>query len=297
LKRIIFTPGKNIKPPEELHKQQLLRCLLHSTARLDAAVAREIESTCAFSLVAWNFMFYGRTRDITSDIPWIDRLLEIDTPASNDIPGSHPLTYRAAKFMYQIGDAIPWLLPFIPDKRVRSSIQETEKYFRNQDNMACRIREFQKAPLRKAYGEKDKILLIAHSMGSVIAYDSLWELDHLEGMHECVDCFLTIGSPLGMNFVQKRLINYEKHHPDLYPGNIRQWINISARGDLVALDPALANDYADMVKQDCIESIEDRVNGVYNYYRDDRGLNAHKSYGYLANPVLAKVITDWWNTA
>ncbi len=297
MKRIIFTPGKNIKPPEELHKQQLLRCLLHSTGRLDVDVAREIETTQAFSLVAWNFMFYGSTRDITNDVPWIDRLLEIDALAPEDILDARSLAYRVAKFMYQVGDTMPWLIPFIPDKRVKSSIQETEKYFRNQDNLACRVREFQKAPLRNAYGNKDKILLIAHSMGSVIAYDSLWELDHLEGLHGCVDCFLTIGSPLGMNFVQKRLINHENKHPEPYPGNIRKWINISAHGDLVALDPSLANDYADMVKQDYVNSIEDRVNGVYNFYRDDRGLNAHKSYGYLANPVVAKVITDWWNTA
>ena len=297
MKRIIFTPGKNIKPPEELHKRQLLRCLLHSTAKLDTDVAREIEKTQAFSIVAWNFMFYGSTRDITSDIPWVDRLLEIDAPVPEDISDARPLAYRVAKVMYQVGDIMPWLIPLIPDKRVKSSIQETEKYFRNQDNLACRVREFQKAPLRKAYGENDRILLIAHSMGSVIAYDSLWELDHLEGMHECIDCFLTTGSPLGMNFVQKRLINHENHHPEPYPGNIRKWINISARGDLVALDPALANDFGDMVKQDYIESIEDRVKGVYNFYRDDKGLNVHKSYGYLANPVVAKVITDWWNTA
>ncbi len=134
-------------------------------------------------------------------------------------------------------------------------------------------------------------------MGSIIAYDSLWELDHLEGIHQCVDCFLTIGSPLGMHYVQRRFINHENHHPDPYPGNIRKWINVSARGDLVALDPAIANDFDDMVKKHYIESIEDRAKGVYNFYRDEKGLNVHKSYGYLANPVVARIIIDWWKSA
>ena len=52
-----------------------------------------------------------------------------------------------------------------------------------------------------------------------------------------------------------------------------------------------------MVKHKYVGSIEDRVKGVYNFYRDDKGLNVHKSYGYLANPVVARVITDWWNSA
>jgi hypothetical protein len=297
LKRIIFTPGKNIKPPGGLHKQQLLRCLLHSVGKLDADVADEIEKTQAFSMVAWNSTFYEETRDISRDVPWVDRLLEMDAPAPADISAARPLAYRVAKLIYQIGDTMPWLIPLIPDERDRTSIRDTERYFKNHDNIACRVRDLQKAPLREAYAKQDKILLIGHSMGSVIAYDALWELDHLEDMHECVDCFLTIGSPLGMKFVQKRLINHENNHPDPYPGNIRKWINVSARGDLVALDPRVANDFGDMVKQDYIESIEDRVKGVYNFYRDDKGLNVHKSYGYMANPEVAGVITDWWKAA
>jgi len=297
LKRIIFTPGKNIKPDGNLHKQQLLRCLLHSVGLLDTDVASEIEKSGAFSLVAWNSLFYGRARDISMDIPWVDRLLQMDAPKAQDITDARPMAYRFAKLMYQLGDSMPWLIPLIPDKRVKSSIRETERYFNNDDNIACRVRDFQKAPLREANGRQDKVLLIGHSMGSVIAYDSLWELHHLEGLHDCVDCFLTIGSPLGMNFVQKRLINHGNSHPDPYPGNIRTWVNISARGDLVALDSSVADDFGDMVKHKYVGSIEDRVKGVYNFYRDDKGLNVHKSYGYLANPVVARVITDWWNSA
>ena len=297
MKKIIYTPGKNIKPPEAEHKQQLLRCLLHAVGRLDAGVAREIDAMDVFTLIPWNHMFYSEYRDINNDIPWVDRLLAIDTPDSADISGARPLAYRVAKFMYLLGDIMPWLIPLIPDKRVKISIRDTERYFANRDNIACRIRESLKSRLREAHNNNDRILLIGHSMGSVIAYDALWELDHLEGIHQCVDCFLTIGSPLGMNYVQRRLINHENHHPDPYPGNIHKWINVSARGDLVALDPAIANDFDDMVKKHYIDSIEDRAKGVYNFYRDEKGLNVHKSYGYLANPVVARIIVDWWKSA
>ena len=134
-------------------------------------------------------------------------------------------------------------------------------------------------------------------LGEVIAYDSLWELHHLEDMQHCVDCLLTIGSPLGMNYVQRRLIGqHDKQAPD-YPGNVRSWVNISARGDLVALDPTLANDFGKMIEKNLLESITDHRAGIYNHYRDEKGLNVHKSYGYLVNPVVARTITDWWTNA
>jgi len=132
-------------------------------------------------------------------------------------------------------------------------------------------------------------------MGSIIAYDALWELDHLEGIRPCVDCFLTIGCPLGMNYVQKRLIGMQHHHPRIYPGNIRRWVNVAARGDLVALDPTLADDFHGMVLQHDVDSITDLRYGVYNHYRDNKGLNVHKSYGYLVNPHVARIVYEWWN--
>jgi hypothetical protein len=74
-------------------------------------------------------------------------------------------------------------------------------------------------------------------------------------------------------------------------------VNISSRGDLVALDRSLANDFREMVEQNHIESITDQRSGIYNHYRDEKGLNVHKSYGYLANPVVAQTIADWWGSA
>ena len=57
-------------------------------------------------------------------------------------------------------------------------------------------------------------------MGSIIAWDSLWELHHLENIEHSIDCLLTIGCPLAMNHVQKRLLGLrDKQNPD-YPGNI-----------------------------------------------------------------------------
>lgn len=297
MKTIIFVPGKNPKPPATLHKQQLLRCLLHGIRQIDSEVAVEIERTDAFSLVAWNYHFYHRYRDIGDIVPWVDRLLQQQTILPHDINDARPLKYRLTKFLYMLGDNLPLLIPLIPDKRVKLSIQDTERYFINRDNIGCMTRELQKNSLRDAVARQDKVLLIGHSMGSVIAYDALWELDHLEGISECVDTFLTIGSPLGMNYVQKRLLGNTDSSTPTYPCNMRTWVNVSARGDLVALDPVLGNDYGEMVARGYIEDIRDMGRNIYNFYRDEKGLNVHKSYGYLVNPVVAQLIADWWKGA
>jgi len=297
LNKIIYVPGRNPKPPATLHREQLLRCLLHGVQKQDTDVAKAIESSAAFSLVAWNYLLYGHNRNIKPDIAWVDHLLEEGTLHEQYIDYALSLKYWFSKLLYTIGDAAHWLIPLIPDARIRSSIRDTEHYFANRDNIACRIREILKLALRKHVEAGDRLLLVGHSMGSIIAYDALWELHHVEGMEQCVDCLLTIGSPLGMRYVQKRLVGREQPHPRRYPGNIRSWVNISARGDLVALDPALGNDFGDMVTEKYIDSIDDRADCIFNHYRDERGLNVHKSYGYLVNPVVDRVIADWWKAA
>ncbi|MEZ5540676.1 MAG: hypothetical protein R3F42_01380 [Pseudomonadota bacterium] len=297
MNRILFVPGKNPKPPPDLHRHQLLRCLLHGVRRLDPAVADAIAATDCFTLVAWNSLLYDTQRDIAEDRRWVDHLLLQDPDGPTGLQDGRTLGYRLTRAMYQIGDRLPWLIPLLPDRRVKLSIRDTEIYFRNHGNIGCRIRAVQKQPLRAAVARGDRVLLIGHSMGSVIAYDALWELDHLEGLPPCVDCFLTIGSPLGMRYVQRRLIGLGQAQPRIYPGNIRRWVNIAARGDLVALDPTLADDFSEMVRDGAVASITDMTRDVYNHYRDGHGLNVHKSYGYLVNPHLARVVTQWWNGA
>jgi hypothetical protein len=296
LKRIIFTHGKNPKPPAAAHRQQLLRCLLHGVSGVDREIAAEIESSDCFTLVSWSHLFYERSRDIVDVLPWIDRLLAGSDPPA-DIRAARPLKYRVAHALYMLGDLMPWLIPLIPDPRVKHSIEETNHYFSNRDNTACLTRQLQKAPLREAAGRGERVLLIGHSMGSIIAWDSLWELQHLEGLQTCVDCFLTLGSPLGMNYVQRRLAGQDARILGRYPCNIDRWVNISSRGDLVALDPSLANDFHEMIDNGCVGSITDMRNEILNNYRDANGLNVHKSFGYLVNPHVAQVIADWWSQA
>ena len=290
---IIFVPGKNPKPPAEQHKHILWRVLLEGVKRAAPEklhhLARQREH---FDVAAWNDLYYKERKDINRDLPWIDALQNQHGPTEKDIREANSTNYRLLWLLYTIVDYLPFILRFVPGT-LKATAEEVRRYFKNENDVACDIRNVLKEKLRPLLQNNEKILLIGHSLGSVIAYDTLWELSHIEHIDTKVDLFLTIGSPLGMNYVQSRLKGSEYKGKMKYPTNINNWVNISAEGDITALDREFADDYSQMKKLKLINNIEDHCQGIYNFFRNEEGLNAHRSYGYLVNPAVGKVIADW----
>ena len=293
--RIVFVPGKNPKPEPQEHRREVFRCLVRGVERADPAAARALAATPqAFSLALWNFLYYGRSKPFGADLAWIEELLERTGPTRRDVREALSFRNRSARLLYALADAFDFLIPLLPDPAVKSTIRETARYFGNRGGIGSKVRELLKASLREIAAEGTRILLIGHSMGSVIAYDALWELSRLERHPLKVDLFLTLGSPLGMRFTQKRLLGGAEEGARRFPGNIRRWVNVAARGDLAALDTSLADDFRPMRELGLVESIVDVNGGVFNYFRNDEGLNVHRSYGYLVNPRVGEVIARWW---
>jgi hypothetical protein len=293
-RQIIFIPGKNPKPPADQHKKLLWRTLLEGVRRAEPEVAIDLNahSDC-FQLIAWNYVYYQKHKDISSELEWVDVLIHQHGPTAADIREADAWHRKLDRLLYTIVDHAPCLL-HLTSEALRSAARETARYFQNNNNIACEIRELLKRQLRPMLTDRGKVLLIGHSLGSVIAYDALWELSHLEHLSGKVDLFLTIGSPLGMNYVQRRLIGHDQTGQKKYPMNIHRWVNISSVGDITALDRVFADDFAPMLEQGLIGSIEDHCDGIYNFYRNNDGLNCHRSYGYLVNPAVGEVIADWW---
>ncbi len=292
--RIFFIPGKNPKPPAAEHQAWLWRCLLSSIRQVDAALIPELcASPDNFQLVAWNEIYYQQTKASEDDAPWIEAMLAKAGPDARDRREALSWRRRWVRLHYTLADFFPFLIPLFPDPAAKNMVLETERYFNNHAGTADQIRELLKAPLRRMLAAGDRILLIGHSMGSIIAYDALWELWHAEKNPGRIDRLLTLGSPLGMRFVQNRLLGFHNGPDRRFPGNIRHWINIAAQGDLTALDPNLRDDFASMLNAGMIESITD-VHDIYTYFRNQGGLNVHRSYGYLAHPYIGRVVADWW---
>lgn len=295
-RRIIFVPGKNPKPPPKQHRELLWRALLEGVRRADPECFKELsQHTQQFQLSAWTYLYYEQCKDVSRDLPWIDALINLHSASKEDIQEAHNWHRKLNGLFILLADLFPFIIPLLP-KQLSMTVSETNRYFHNGNNIACQVREILKQQLRTALSNNEKILLIGHSLGSVIAYDTLWELSHLEHSHGNVDMFLTIGSPLGLTYTQNRLMGHQRKGKKKYPTNISHWVNISSVGDLVSLDKAFSESFKEMKTLSLIESIEDHCEGIYNFFRNEDGLNCHRSYGYLVNPAVGNVIADWWKT-
>jgi hypothetical protein len=295
-KNIIFIPGKNPKPPAKLHRDMLWRTLVEGVKRADPGFAAELENqNRCFKLVAWNHLYYETEKDGNRDLPWIDALINRHGPSDEDIREAHSWHRKLDRMLYAIADHFPLIVRVLPGP-ASATVNELRRYFENSHNIAYHIREQLKKVIRPMLDNNESVLVIGHSMGSIIAYDAFWELSHIEHRKDKLD-FLSIGSPLGMNFVQHRLLGKNEQGKRKYPSIIGRWTNIAAVGDITALDRHFNDDFQPMLELGVIESIEDHTDGIYNFYHNEEGLNCHRSYGYLVNPATGKTIADWWRTS
>ena len=293
-RHIVFVPGKNPKPEADHHRDLLWRTLVEGVRRIEPDIAEElIANHMDFKFIDWNYIYYQEHDDINTHLPYVEELFKRDGPSDEDISQAQAWRHKLDMFIYNTVDSTPVLLRLLRGK-LKETAEETNRYFENTDQIASEIREQLKRELRPLLADGGQIMIIGHSMGSVITYDTLWALSQLEHLPGEVDMFLTLGSPLGMNYVQERLLGARKEGVHKYPSNIRNWVNVAADGDLIALDRELSKDFGEMVALNMVDSFTDYCDGVYNYFHDEDGLNCHRSYGYLINPVVSRVIANWW---
>ena len=137
---------------------------------------------------------------------------------------------------------------------------------------------------------RKKILLIAHSMGSIIAYDVLIRY----AQEISVDTLVTIGSPLGLPIIKNKIIADSQTsaagNKNLKtPENItRHWFNLSDLKDKISLNYRLCDDFAKNSGQ--IQPV-DKI--VVNDYEFKGQKNPHTSYGYLRTPEMAAIVRQF----
>jgi hypothetical protein len=116
------------------------------------------------------------------------------------------------------------------------------------------------------------LIVISHSLGTVVSYAVLRRADYLGQIPVAL---VTIGSPLGSRAMQKIL-----PAPRIKPACVKQWVNAADRRDFVAIRYIL--DEKTFGKVD-IKNLEGLENG-----EEDR----HSIIGYLKTKVLAKAIFE-----
>jgi hypothetical protein len=290
--RIIFVPGMKPKPPSAVHRHALLRTLASGLSWVRPAASRVLAAhpEC-FTLIEWTHRFYGRYRDIGLDAAGIDHILQHPDPSEEDLREIQSMERRVRRLWHVVGDALPFLARLIAQPELRVTMSEVRRYFGDDDGIATEIRSLLERALASAWDAGERVLLIGHSLGSVIAYDALWELTHERSEPRRVDLFLTIGSPLATRFIRAGLRGADRAGAERYPANIRRWVNFAAVGEVTALRP-IRPAFAPMIDLGLVDSIEDHMD-IYTHFRGDVGLNVHESYGYLAQHDVAGCIGEW----
>lgn len=284
---IIFVPGIQPKPPVPLHTAQLRRCLQAGLLRAGCPDERAARLVAGFGLVGWSHQFYGMDGDIGIDLEGIERLLAGRDSIDVDRRTAQSLSRRIDSMLYAISDRLPLLTKLFGTSLMRSRVRQIRQYFEDTNGTATVARAMVIEALQRAWSKGQRVLLIGHSFGSVIAYDALWQLSRQHAHPGRVELFLSMGSPLTMRYIRRRLLGARLSGAQRFPANIRHWVNLAAIGEVTALDRKLAVCFAGMLRMQLIADIDDDLQLV-NQFHGPAGLNVHKCYGYFANQAVAQ---------
>ncbi len=174
----------------------------------------------------------------------------------------------------------------------RRYVKDLDAYYGDENSVHPDYRDQKFGPLiKRLFREQieahpeDKIMVIAHSMGSIVAFDALVDLAD-SGI--AVTDFVTIGSPLGFDLVRDK-IKEEGHTLNTPAVVTERWSNYADRRDWVAFNWRLENWYS---RNNMGVGVDSEI--VRNTYRgSDDGANPHKSYGYLRTPEVSQHIRNF----
>ena len=171
----------------------------------------------------------------------------------------------------QLGQWLAKRLPRVGTGTVAVFCQEVQAYLGSPDSAP---RKAVRATVAAAVADHRPRAIVAHSLGTVVAYETLWEYPDLQ-----VDLLLTLGSPLGMpSVVQARLIPPfdQATGRGARPPGVTTWLNVADRGDLVAAAGTLADSF------DGVTQLPDITIGQVAF---------HAATAYLRHPKVAAAIT------
>ncbi len=206
------------------------------------------------------------------------------------LPGKSAVPEFVANFIAPmcglLGATMPLLARISPD---------FAEYLSGETAYAEQVRERLRIRLCELLDNGDRVMLITHGTGCVVAYDVLWQLSHEQPYAEQysdakVDTWVTLGAPLGDTGIRKRLLGASADKVS-YPTNVITWHNISAEDDYICHDNTLADDFKNMVQQRVVSTVHDYH--VYNLAVRYGKSNPHSSVGYYIHPRLTKIIVDW----
>lgn len=296
---IISIHGLDNKPPKKLLKKWWQKAIIEGLS-LHANEINQFE----FEMVYWADVLYEEPLDPT--ITDIKHPLFLDEPYVPIVTTKKARRKSIAKQLFDKFESVVDGLflsknhfinyEYIFNAIIKRSFKDLSTYYSDKQSEyeeidepheRIRIRNRLRAVLRQ---HKDKkIMLIAHSMGSIIAYDVMHQMQNELN----IDTFITIGSPLGLPMIMKKIFDEQQQAFNPLsklptPENIDHWYNHADEHDRVAMNHDLAVEFNPNTKG--VKPIDSVIENDFKHWETG---NAHKSYGYLRTPEIAKIICSF----
>jgi hypothetical protein len=309
-KHIILVHGRNYKPDAANLKRNWVGALAHGIERDHGKRALN-----KFKKTRKTMVYYG---DLSNAFlgkhtgkRWTKKREAADIQdrkealAALKLYGTHEFNKKNYKRIRDLADVFkeaaanvfsgPLSLLGIGDDIVGLVAPDMEHYWNPDARFGSDVRWRLTGPLERAIKAGDDIMLISHSLGTIVSYDVLWKFSHYgEYQHlrdKKINTLVTIGSPLGDENVKKELKGVQAKTYRRYPHNIGRWVNFAAEDDYISHDPRLANDFKNMVRLGLTARITDKH--IYNMAIRGGNSNPHHGAGYLIHPQMSRVVTSW----
>ncbi len=303
---LLLVHGRDFKPGADAYMDV-------SLAALRAGIERDFPSQVgAFDRVQKHIAWYGdlsaevlhsRGKKYDADLDLGDRLnaltaLRQIAPRKrfgirqyDQLPGKSAIAEFVAGISAPVLGAVGLAMPLIC-----SVAKDFGEYLNHKSDFGEKVRERLRTSLCDAMDRGDRIMLVTHGTGSVVAYDVLWQLSHHPDYKDQygdkkVESWLTLGSPLGDRVVQKRLCGAKEKAESRFPANVISWHNLAAEDDFCCHDNTLADDFKKMLKQRQVSAVHDYR--VFNLAVRYGKSNPHSSVGYYIHPRTSKIMADW----
>ncbi len=221
----------------------------------------------------------------------IDRKKGFSVRKYDKLPGKSSISEFAASIFMPVLSAVG-----LEKSIVAGATKDLGEYWKKDGKFNKAILDRVRTTITTALDRNERIMIVSHGTGAIVAYDALWQLSH-DPVHgkdyadSKIDCWITLGSPLGDSTVRKQLRGSSRKGRARYPTNILAWHNVSAEDDYVCHDSTVGDDFKAMLKQRQVSSIRDYR--IYNLAIRYGRSNPHSIVGYLIHPRVTKILTDW----
>ena len=233
----------------------------------------------------------GDRRNAFHLLQQIDKRKKFSVQRYDNLPGKSAIAEFAADIATPVFGAVG-----LASTLIGKMAKDLGEYWNAKSDFATEVRQRVRDALCAALDRDEKVMLVSHGTGCIVAYDVLWQLSHDPQFSEQysdkkIDVWLTLGAPLGDSVIAKRLLGVKDKSGNRHPKNIVSWHNVSAEDDYCCHDNTLANDFKAMLKDRQVSCIRDYQ--IYNLAIRYGKSNPHSSVGYYIHPRVSQLIVDW----